>query len=271
MLKNVILTVIIAVTIVKKRAWWPGARTKQSEWWTNYLLKLVTYTSELVITVDELAETQADGAMWQYFYTVENRINDYKGSLGVYKKNLLNGKIPADIGAPPVLTLPVVPATVNSAMMDRTFTFVKGLKNRVGYTEAIGDAFKIIGDDIMPFDPDTFTPVGKTKTTNDFIELKYTKGPFIDGVEISSQRGSSSEYVKLGRITKTRFKDTRFNLVNGVPEVRKYIIRAFINDKLIGNPFEPFKATWISPIPPPPLTEYVVTPPPPETPIPPVV
>ena len=112
----------------------------------------------------------------------------------------------------------------------------------------------------MPFDPSTFTPVGKTANTNDYIEVKYTKGPFIDGVEISSQRGSNPDYVSLGRITKTKYQDSRFNLVNGVPEVRKYIIRAFINDKLIGNPSEPFKTTWISPpLPPPPLED---TPPP---------
>jgi hypothetical protein len=269
--KNLLLTVIIVMAIVKKKAWWPSTRVKQSEWWANYKLKLVTYTTELEITVDELAAADADEAMFQYLYDCENMINDFKGTLGTYKKNLLKGKIPADIGAPPSFTLPAAPATVNSAMMDRSFTFVKNLKSRDGFTATIGDAFKIIGDDIAPFDPTAYTPAGKAKNTNDYIECKYTKGPFINGVEISSQRGANPDYVVLGRITKTTYQDSRFNLVNGVPEIRQYIIRAFIDDKLIGNPSPPFKTTWISPLPPPPIIDEVVTPTPPETPVPPVV
>ena len=259
-LTKVLIAIIIAIAIIKKKPWWPSTREKQAEWWANYKLKLVTYTTELEITVEELAVADADEAMFQYIYTVENLITDFRGTFGTYKKNLLKGKIPADIGGPPVLTLPIAPAIVNSAMLDRTFTFVKNLKSRDGYTETIGDAMKILGDDIAPFDPSEFTPIGKTKNTEEFIEVKYVKGKFINGVEIYGIRGKETEYITLGRVNKNTYQDKRYNLVTGVPEIRTYKIKAFIGDVLIGNTSAPFSATWTSP--PPPLPPLEDTPPP---------
>jgi len=251
-IKNLLLAIIVLTTIVKKKGWWPSTRVDQNAWWDNFKVKLVTYTTELTITTDELDSANADAAMWQYFYTVENLMNNYKGTLGVYKRNLLGGKIPSDIGAPPVLALPAPPATVNSAMMDRNFLFVKSLKTRDGYTEGIGTAMLIIGDDIAPFDPTEFTPVGKTKNTELYIEGRYTKGKFIDGVEIYCQRGTNPAFITIGRVNKATFQDSRPNLVTGVPEIRIYKIKAFIGDVLIGNTSAPFQATWTSPPPPPP-------------------
>lgn len=268
-IKNLAASFIIALTIVKKKTWWPGTRQDQYAWWDNFKVKVVTYTTELEITTTELDTVETDAAMWQHLYKVENLVNDFKGSLGTYKRNLLGGKIPADIGAPPTLSLPIAPATVNSAEIDRTFLFVKNLKSRDGYTETIGDAMKILGDDIAPFDPTEFTPVGKTKNTEDYIEVKYVKGKFINGVEVYCQRGSNPDYITLGRVNKNKYQDKRYNLVTGVPEIRKYKIKAFIGDVLIGNTSAPFSATWTSPAPPPlpPLEDM----PPPAAPEPPVV
>ena len=75
-IKNLLVSFIIVLTIVKKKTWWPGTRQDQNGWWDNFKVKVVTYTTELEITTAELDSVAADAAMWQYLYNAENLLND---------------------------------------------------------------------------------------------------------------------------------------------------------------------------------------------------
>lgn len=238
--------------MAKTKQWWPKTIALQLAWWTNILLKMVTYTTELVITTEERDQLTADAAMFKYLFTHDTTVRTYIAAFMKYRKDILAGKIGADLGDPPVMPITLVPASVFSALLNRTFGLVNSFKLRGGYTESIGKDMLIIGEDIPAFDPETYVANGKGKTTFDGNIIKFTKGVFIEGMGVFCQRGTNPDFIELIRITKTGYLDNRLNLAKG-PESRVYYLRALIGDTFVGEPSPTFTLTWTSPPPPPPV------------------
>ncbi len=244
--------VIIMAIIIKKRPWWPLAKTDQLAWFANYKVKAVYYKTILGLTDDNILSITNDEAMFRYFNSVRTNKNTYGGSFTVYEKQILNGNTQVDNGIPPVYVAPTVPISVKTGLKFRTFSFIEALKLNPAFTLTIQEEFKVIGEDYPPFDTDTYTANGKAKTTASYIGISTVKGKFIDGIEVFSQRGAETEFTSLGRVSKGIFKDDRYNLVNNKLEIRSYYTQAFVDNELIGLVSPTFTATWKSPVPPTP-------------------
>ena len=245
-------------TSTKKKPWWPKTIADQLLFWLNFNLRLPEFTTQLALTVPELAQIVKDAAMFKYLYQYEEEFRVYMVQFLAYRKLILGGKSAADIGAPPVCPVLTVPASTVTAMLFRLFGFVKSIKQRAGYNTSIGGALKIIGADIEPFVPADFVSNGKGKGTVDGIVINFVKGMFIDGMAIFEQRGTDPVFHELIRVPKKGYIINSYNLIAGKPETRNYKTRAYIGLDLIGEFSPVFSVTWTSPLPP--------TPPPPVTP-----
>jgi hypothetical protein len=237
--------------MAKKKNWWSGVIATQILWWINFISSLGTYQTELEVDGPELTAKTNDSAMFQYVFAQEKEALAYLDRLMVYRKALIKGPTGTLIGLPPEMVVLTPPVEVEGGMMDRTFDYVKTLRQRDGFTTTIEEALKVVGDDIPAFNGSTFIARGKGKTTFDGNLLGFVKGPWLEGVGVFRMRGEETEYSLLKDITKGEYLDDELNLVAG-PETRKYIVRGFINNKYVGSPCPPISLTWTSPAPPPP-------------------
>jgi hypothetical protein len=236
--------------MAKTKYWWPATIANQLLFWANFISKLPMYATALNITTDEITAMGKDAASFIYLYTYEAVVRAFLAAFMTYRRNLLTGKTPADIGAPPVCLIDTVPTPVLSALLNRLFAFVVLLKAQPGMTEAIRKDLQIVGDDIAPFVPADYIANGKSKVAEDGIIINFTKGLFIDGVAVFMQRGSDPAFYEIIRISKKGYMITSLNLAPG-PETRNFKTRAYIDNVLIGFSSPVFSATWTSPPPPP--------------------
>jgi hypothetical protein len=240
--------------MAKTKKYYPGTTLLQLAWWLNLIEKMITYTGELDITEAEQMQVAEDEAMFNYLFTYETQFRIFMVAFVKYRNDLLAGKTGAYLGLPPVCAIPEVPTKVLSALLNRLFTLVGSFKKRGGYTVAIGKDMLIIGADIPAFDPDTYIANGRGKTLNTGNKINFTKGLFIEGMQISMMRGAETVFTVIKQTSESGWIDSALNLVDG-PETRTYITQAYIGSNLIGFPSPPFKLTWTSPPPPPPVMD----------------
>lgn len=250
--KQIATVIALLGVIVKKKYWWPADQEGQLAWWTNYPTALTANKVPLGATVPELTKATADSAMFLSLFENEATFRIWVAQYMKYRNDIINGKSQTAIGDPPVLAVLTFPTSVVMGIMQRTFAYIKTLKERTGYNDSIGTALLVIGDDYPGFDPETYVANGKAKGTTDYIKLGFKKGKFIDGVDTYRQRGADPLFHFIGRFLKSGGEDSDLNLVAGQPETRQYYNRAIIGNKQIGVVSPTFKVTWTSPLPPPP-------------------
>ena len=231
--------------MAKKKNWWSKVIVTQIAWWKNFVIGVTLYQTELEVTVDELAVVTDDSAMFVYVFAQEQEELLYHEKLITYRRTLIDGTPESLIGLPPEMVVLTPPTEVAGGMMNRTFSFVKAIRERAGFTPIIEVALKVVGADIPAFNPTTFIAKGKGKTTYDGNLIGFTKGPFLEGVGIWMQRGSDPLFYFLKDITRGEFLDSQLNLAAG-PETRQYFVRGFINNIYVGSPCAPFSLTWTS-------------------------
>jgi hypothetical protein len=231
-----------------KKPWWSLLIPKQITWWKNYPKALEKYQDELEVTDDELKQAQDDSAMFLYCYAQNANTISYKESFMVYLKDVIYSKKKGGEEASPNLTVLAKPTLVKKGIMPRTFKYIKMLRTRKGFTSTIAVALKVVGEDIAPFNGDTFVAQGKGKTTHDGNLIGYVIGTYLDGAGIFRQRGDDPEFHFIKSIFGGFYLDDEPNLEVG-PETRQYHVRGIINNEYVGFPSKPFSLTWTSPPP----------------------
>ena len=233
--------------MARKKRWWPTKIIDQLIWFANYPVALEKNKVRLEATLFEITQAQKDAAMFKYVHEYYAAVILYAKVVMTYLEGIINGKDQKDLGNFPVFNMAAVPPTVLAGMLFRTFKYILNLKSRKGYTDAIGKSLGIIGKDPTAFDKEKYIANGKAVAKDWGILISFKKGKNIHGMAIFCQRGDSKEFVEIFRANKNKWTDNRPNLKEGVPEVRTYYTRAFIDDVLIGWPSPPFKITWLSP------------------------
>ena len=91
------------------------------------------------------------------------------------------------------LAPPLVPSPVTPGVVQRFRNFAKWIKGLPGYTEAIGEALRIVGAEATPADLSTAQPVLPLKFTGARVEVGWTWGGLrdqVDTLEIWVDRGN---------------------------------------------------------------------------------
>ena len=244
--------VVMMAVATKKKPWWPGTIELQKSWFANYALHLPDYTAALSLTVPELDQVAKDAAIFKYLFDQDDESLSYKAELMAYRVKILFSKEQIAGGAVPTFTVITIPPLVLTGLLTRQFNFIKGLKTRSGMTSIIRTALRIDGADLEPFDPDTYVANGKAKVFYDKVRIRYTKGPYIQGMGIFIQRKPTEEFKLLKKVTKVFWDYKEANPVFDVPELLSFKTQAMLGDEFVGEPSPPFSVTWLAP---PPIEE----------------
>jgi len=221
---------------MRKQPYLPRRDKDRVIWLNNFAAKLSTYAASFGITPAEVTSVTKYAVMFSYIIGLMDTVDTFKQNLTKYKNKLSVSTIGSPLGAPPTLTIPVAPATVEAGI----FTIISGIVQRIKgfkniYTDAIGEDLGIVGDEIT-FDPDTFKmEIKGVKITNEGVKLDWIKGE-TDGANIYSRIGSAGPFTKLAFDGESPYIDTRPLSVPGTPETREYMAKPVVHDTEVGLP-----------------------------------
>ncbi|HLG33582.1 MAG TPA: hypothetical protein VI757_01770, partial [Bacteroidia bacterium] len=193
---------------MKKKPYLPRREGDRVTWLNTFAAKLAVHAATFGITPLEVAMVAAFALMYAYIIGLQELVKTFKQDLTDYKKTLSRASIGSPLGAPPTLTIPVAPATVQAGI----FTVIAGLVKRIKgktdvYTVNICEDLGIIGDE-DDFVPDTFVPEFKGKIMPEGPKLEFGKDQ-TDGVHIYTSLKGVAEWNYLATDTESPYIDTR--------------------------------------------------------------
>jgi phage host-nuclease inhibitor protein Gam len=127
--------------------------------------------------------------------------------------------------------------STNNASEKTALKNIRALCNRMkaanGYTEAMGNELKIIGN-FTTFDQANAKPTLTVGKEGSSIVIKFRKDN-TSGVHIYCRRGTEKDFVFLAVDTASPYNDNRLNLVAAQSETREYKAWYFLDDSIIGQ------------------------------------
>ena len=217
----------------------------QIQWLKNWRQKIGNYQSGGGYTVTEITATVADADYaLQLIETWNPYTQHFAEGATAHTKLILYGPIATPVVAlplftgnppgttppPPAGTLPW-PAAVPPGALKRIFAFVKNMKTRAFYTEAVGQDLQVIGGVSAHENRDTVKPEITAARRGDEVRIGWRKGAF-DGVEIWVDRGSGT-FVKLAVDMTPDYFDTE--PLPATAQTWKYKARYLLDDAPVGQ------------------------------------
>jgi hypothetical protein len=121
-----------------------------------------------------------------------------------------------------------------SLKMDLFRPLIKTHKSNTGYTEGIGKALGVIGEEI-DFDPFTVKTKVDLKKTPQGVDIKFTLEHCESG-NIYCKRGKDANFTFFKCVTHPHTIDTRPNEDGAASEKREYYVILLLNDVEVGVP-----------------------------------
>jgi len=200
-------------------------------WLTNLGAKLPGYKTILNLTDADISGVQADNTFFAFVLNSNNQVAAYAKQWTTYKNTARSGGDAslAILPVAPVFTSPAV--TVEPDIFGRATALVARIRVATGYTQAIGQALRIIGAD-NPVDPSTLKPVLDVEVDAGQVNVGWTKQS-ADGIEIWVDRGDGKGFIFLAIDTIPDYTDTQ--PLPATAAVWKYKAIYIIADERVGS------------------------------------
>ena len=213
----------------------------QIPWLKNWRNRIGTYQTVGGYASGDITGTVGDADfIVQLIESWTPAIRSFSEAATAYQKLILFGPVATVVVAVPVFTgNPVVapppapswPSTVPPGALKRIFAFVKNMKTRAFYTEAVGQDLQVIGGVSAHENRDTVKPEITAARRGDEVRIGWRKGAF-DGVEIWVDRGSGT-FVKLAVDMTPDYFDTE--PLPATAQTWKYKARYLLDDAPVGQ------------------------------------
>jgi hypothetical protein len=204
-----------------RNSYFPARIGDQALWLSNLRNKIANYQAALGYTAGDITALQADADYCIYLLgTWLPAVRRFGESATAYLEQILNGS--GTMATLPTFTLPALPpppAAVMPGALRRIFVFIKNLKTRSGYSEAIGEDLGIIGSESD--ENESAVPPAKGAARSGEVVITFKKMGHL-GVWVEGQIGDASDWSFLAIDTSNPYNDTRPLKVPGQPEKRRY-------------------------------------------------
>ena len=204
--------------------------------------KIPSYQVTLGLTPADVTSVQNDAAMFNYLLDMQEGYKTAKQDISKYKNALRDGPLGISPNALPIApVLPVAPALVNDGIFIRIYKLGARIKAAPAYTEAIGEALGLVGDEQV-IDIPNLKPVLKHRLDAGRPMIIWKKGP-ADAIDIYVDRKDGGGFVFLVTDTFPDYLDT-FPVPAGVQTaVWDYKAVYSINDEQVGQFSDPMPVT----------------------------
>lgn len=195
---------------------------------------LPNYAATLEISADDIAQVKAGAEWFEYILNAQDAAQDYTSALFALKRVLRDGPKGAAVEPPPLparFSLPAAPPFAD------IFGFVGALITRIkkhkNYTEAIGQALRIIAASSPGADPSTLQPVLSVDFQGGHPVLSW-KGNGTDALELEADHGEGSFSLLTIRMS-SGYRDNAPLPAPGTAAVWKYRGIYLIRDERVGH------------------------------------
>jgi hypothetical protein len=221
---------------MKRKPYFPETTLGRPEWFHNFAVELPIANVTLGLPALEVAKKVKEALWLEYVtgpYLTAVRKFGPAGTAGV--EEAFYGTSPGPLvlptfSAPDLGTVEPQPA----GTLEILFNYVKTIKARTTYTEAIGLKLGIVGAEDATENPlPTFTLKVEMGDTCQCVRLNFKKYKR-QGVAIYSQRGTGPVEL-IGIDMASPYLDTRPLLAAPAPEVRHYKLRYYEDDAPVGD------------------------------------
>jgi hypothetical protein len=205
------------------------------EWLENWRVEFAAVASSLGFSAPEVTAVLADASWALYVCRSASDASNYSSAWVQFRDSYLTGDANTPLGGPPNTATPAVPAVPapQQGAVTRIRATVKRIKGAPGYTTAMGQAMRIVGNGTTE-DPATAKPALRVKPLPMFqSELRWPRRGF-SGALTQSQRVGEEAWTDHGVKTDNTWVDNRPPLEPDKPEVRRYRQIYVKNDLLVG-------------------------------------
>lgn len=191
---------------------------------------IAPYSAAFSLTPGTLTAQAADAAYFRWLVTQSAAARGYSQALTAWKDAHRDGSTPATTTAPaPPASAP--PALVSPGIVPRFTALIRRLKEHPNYTDAIGEALRIVGDLTEPLDTANAQPdLTGAKVIADTVRIPWKKGGF-DGIRLEVDRGSGWAFLAID--TRPDYTDTEPFPASGT--LWKYRAIYLLNDEKVGQ------------------------------------
>lgn len=198
----------------------PSDDAGKDAWLANFAAKLASYNTVLGVTDVEVDSVADDAAFFHWCLAAQAQVSAYSQQWTAYKNAARSGNAPT-LGTPPVApNLGVAPAAVTPGIFGRATALAQRIKTQPGYTDAIGQALRIVGAE-QTVDVSTLKPVFTAKLEAGQVTLGWMKQG-MDGIEFWADRGDGKGFVFLAVDTVPDYTDTAALPAAGQSALWKY-------------------------------------------------
>jgi len=204
--------------------------------------KIPSYQVTLGLTPADVTSVQNDAAMFNYLLDMQEGYKTAKQDISKYKNALRDGPLGISPNALPIApVLPVAPALVNDGIFIRIYKLGARIKAAPAYTEAIGEALGLVGDEQV-IDIPNLKPVLKHRLDAGRPMIIWKKGP-ADAIDIYVDRKDGAGFVFLVTDTFPDYLDTIPVPAGVQTAVWDYKAVYSINDEQVGQFSDPMPVT----------------------------
>ena len=213
-----------------KKHYLPGSDSELVTWLNTFNTQLAAFSALFGFTAGEMTTLNNDRLAWAYDVGLREIFKIYVQDITDHKNVLRDGPEGTVLGAFP--TGPVVgapPTLVAAGVFKRVAKLVKRIKAHPAYTNGIGEALGIVGDE-QTTDTENMKPVLKLKLEGGSVEVQWKKDG-ADAIRIEVDRtGTGFQFLAIDTVP--HYTDTA---PITAPATWKYRAMYLIGDQLVGQ------------------------------------
>ena len=222
---------------MKKQVWLAPNEALLLPQLNNLTLKLPGsgYPAKYGLTLGQTTAARNDCLWLSYAITIANQFQDEAKNRVQWKNTLKQGPQGPDVASVPGIGSEFMPPAVPPVLdgiIPRFRTLVNYLKNHPSYEIADGIDLGIEGA-AMP--SPIMKPTAAVHSTGPTTVQHNVRKNGHQAVDVYCRRGTEVAATLIGRYSRSRFEDTRPNLVSGQPECREYTYQYVDNDAPVGE------------------------------------
>ena len=195
---------------MRRKDWYPKVDAELIGWSKAFEAKLSEIAGALSIPPEDVAEIRATGAALRADIQANNSAQRAAQSARAKKDATL-------------------------ALAEKAYrALARRMKAAPGYIASMGEGAGIEGDE-QSVDMSTYAPKLSAHITGGHIELRFVKGPAVDGVNIYSRMAGPSAWTRLAYDSQSPYIDNRPLSTPGQPETREYAAIGVRADAEVGQ------------------------------------
>lgn len=203
-------------------------------WLNNFAGKLNEHAATLEVAAATVTDMQTAAAYLGYVFNVHQGLKNNVKEMTAYKRQLIDGRIGATVGALPTLPdLGTAPTAVTFPIFSRVQQLVQVLRNHPAYTASIGQDLGIIGAE-QSTDTSTLKPVLKLSIVANEVIVKWTKGS-ATSIDIYVDRSDGKGMIYLANDYSPPYEDRITLAPDNPPALWSYRAIYRVGDKQVGQ------------------------------------